>query len=84
MGCRILEWNGHKVSLVCFHLKDGEHADLFVVRDVVWDPTGPGTEPRLARVGSLNMNTISWSRNGLTYVLAAEATDEVLKRLISV
>lgn len=82
MGCRILEWNGRKVSLVCLHLEDGDQVDLFVVRDVEWDRTGPGVSPLLAHVGQLN--TASWSENGCTYILAANATDEELKRLLSV
>lgn len=81
-GCRILEWNGRKVSLVCLHLKDGGHVDLFVVRDVDWGRTGPGVEPLLAHVGP--MNTASWSKGGRTYVLAADATDEELRRLLAV
>lgn len=81
-GCRILEWNGRKVSLVCLHLKDGGHVDLFVVRDVEWDRTGPGVEPLLAHVGE--MNTASWSKGGRTYILAARATDEELRRLLAV
>jgi hypothetical protein len=80
-GCRIVEWHGRRVALICLHLKDGGHVDLFVVRDVNWD-RGPGMEPLLAQVG--RMNTVSWSKNGQTYLLSAEATDEELRRLLSV
>ncbi len=81
-GCRILDWHGRKVSMVCFHLGDGGHIDLFVIRNVEWDRPAPGERPLLAHVGQ--MNTASWSENGRTYVLAANATDEELKRILSV
>jgi hypothetical protein len=81
-GCRIVEWNGRRVSMVCLHLKDGGHVDLFIVRHVNWDHDGPGVEPLLALVG--RMNTASWSKNGRTYILSGEATDEQLRRLLSV
>ena len=81
-GCRILEWNGRKVSLICLHLQDGGHVDLFVVRDVKWDRNGPGVEPLLAQVGPIN--TASWSKGGRTYILAAKATNEELRRLLAV
>lgn len=84
-GCRILEWNGRNGSLICLRLKDAGRVGLFVVRDVGRDvgrdSTGPGAEPILAQVGP--MNTISWSRDGRTYMLAANATDKELKRLLS-
>ena len=47
-----------------------------------WDRNGPDIEPLLAQVGRLN--TASWSKNGRTYLLTAEATDEELRRLLSV
>jgi hypothetical protein len=81
-GCRILEWNGRKVSLVCLHLNDGGHVDLFVIRDVEWDRSGPGLEPLLAHIGQ--RNTASWSKGALTYILVANASDEELRRLLSV
>lgn len=81
-GCRVLEWNGKKVSLICLHLQDGRHVDLLVVREVEWDETGPGAGPVFAHVGA--MNTASWSRNGRTYILSAGASDEELRRLVSV
>jgi len=81
-GCRIVEWHGRKVSMICFHLSDGGHFDLFVVSDVEWAGPTPGEKPLLAQVGQ--MNTASWSKGGRTYILAANATDEELRRLLAV
>jgi hypothetical protein len=81
-GCRVLEWNGHKVSVVCLHLRDAGHIDLLVIEHANWDPSGPGNEPLLAQVGS--MHTASWSINGRTYVVAAKSGAHDLKRLLSV
>ncbi len=81
-GCRIFQWNGRTVSMVCLHLQVGGHVDLFVVRDVKWDQAGLGAEPLLAQVGP--MNTASWSKDGRTYILTAKATDEELRRLLAV
>ncbi|MCC6235821.1 MAG: hypothetical protein IT580_24510 [Verrucomicrobiales bacterium] len=83
-GCRVLEWNGRKVSLICLDFGEQGHVDLFVIQDVAWDPTGPrsGSGPLMAQTGG--MNTVSWTENGCTYILAAKASPEALRRLLSV
>ncbi|HUF62881.1 MAG TPA: hypothetical protein VMN36_12460, partial [Verrucomicrobiales bacterium] len=37
MGCRILEWQGHHVSLLCFRDRKGEAWHLFTIARDVFD-----------------------------------------------
>lgn len=81
-GCRVVDWHGRKVSLVCFHLNDGGHVDLLIIQNVDWNDEIIGEAPVLARVGQVN--TASWSTKGRTYILCASASDDEMRRLLSV
>lgn len=80
LGCRLLDWQGHKVSLVCFELGNQQVAHLLVVDSGAF--TAPPPEgPTFARVG--DVGSMSWSREGKTYVLASKgADDQSLMRLL--
>lgn len=70
IGCRVLDWQGRKVSLICFTTgaegsKDMVHL-LVVDRSQLSDP--PGDEPSFGRAGS--WATATWSFGERTYLLA--------------
>ncbi len=69
VGCRVLNWGGKKVALVCFELANHEKAHLLVIdRDALSD--APAESPQFAQTGKIA--TLSWSRDGKTYVLACK------------
>ncbi|HUA39057.1 MAG TPA: hypothetical protein VMA35_11750 [Candidatus Sulfopaludibacter sp.] len=77
-GCRVVDWNGHKATMLCFIL-DGEHMDLFVLdRTGLPDLPDNGT-PQYARAGGLM--TAAWSKGGKVYLLTGE-NKEVLQNVL--
>lgn len=77
-NCRVLDWRGNKISLLCFHLENGGHADLFVIpEDSVVDLL-PSPAPHFARLG--DVTTATWRQDGYLYLLAGKDSD--LERLL--
>ena len=71
LGCRLVEWNGHKISLLCFELENRRMAHLLVVdRSALRNP--PGSAPEYARFGTIA--TASWSHGERVYLLASHGT----------
>jgi hypothetical protein len=80
LGCRLLDWQGHKVSLICFELKNRQVAHLLVVDSGAFNDA-PTDSPLFSRLGEVA--TASWSRDGKTYVLASkEANQTDLMRML--
>lgn len=80
LGCRLLDWNGHKVSLVCFELENEQVAHLLVVDSTAFKDA-PTDSPVFTQIG--NVATANWSRSGKTYVLASkEASQTDLMKLL--
>lgn len=79
-GCSILNWHGHKVSLLCFYLRNDNDLWLFVV-DRTALPDAPATEsPQFTSVGK--MTTASWSQGNNTYLLATRGDAERLRKYL--
>ncbi|MCE0498573.1 MAG: hypothetical protein LV481_11565 [Methylacidiphilales bacterium] len=79
VGCQTFEVRGHTVSLICFALKGGGLAHLFIVNErALIDP--PGDLPEYAQAGG--WSTASWSEDGKSYVLATRAGPEALHALL--
>lgn len=80
LGCRLLDWNGHKVSLVCFELENKQVVHLLVVDSSAFK-YAPTESPVFNQVG--NVATASWSHDGKTYVIASkEASQADLMKLL--
>jgi len=80
LGCRLLDWKGHKVSLVCFELENKQVAHLLVVDSAAFKDA-PTESPVFNQVG--NVATASWSRGGKTYIVASkEASQTDLMKLL--
>jgi uncharacterized membrane protein YbaN (DUF454 family) len=69
-GCRVVDWNGHQATMICFVLEDGKHMDLFVM-DRAGLPSFPeGGEPQIVKTGGLMMTT--WAKGGKVYLLTGD------------
>lgn len=80
LGCRLLDWKGHKVSLVCFELENKQVAHLLVVDSAAFKDA-PTESPVFNQVG--DVATASWSRSGKTYIVASkEASQSDLIKLL--
>lgn len=85
-GCHVLDWNGGKVSLVCYE-KEAEKAEdkgsyvWFFIANRAAVPDAPVSEsPQFARASGLA--TASWSRGDKTYVLATRGEQADLEKLL--
>lgn len=70
-GCRVVEWKGCKVVMICFVSRagEGQHLDLFVMNNS-GDAIIPKSEtPAFATENGVT--TAYWSKGGKTYLLAS-------------
>lgn len=79
-GCEVMNWNGSKVSLVCFKTESNEIVHLFVInRAALPDAPGEGAT-QFARAGE--WSTASWSRGNKTYVLMSQHDRKTLQHFL--
>ena len=80
MGCKAIDWNGLKVSLVCFLNKDDELVHLFVINTGVF----PRVDP--VRLGTLTrrhgLETQGWSDREFVYLLVGSEPGVSLQGLL--
>jgi hypothetical protein len=82
VGCRILSFRGHKVSLVCFwrdKAKD-EVAHLFIVDQAALPQMKAEANPRFAKVGG--WMTASWIQDGRVYTLALQGDEKTIRKFL--
>jgi hypothetical protein len=78
LGCRVFDWKGNKVTLICFNTtvdKKFEEVHLLVVDEKAFRNRPPEGSPVFEHNGQ--WNTASWREDGLTYVLFEHAKNQV-------
>lgn len=78
LGCRVFDWKGHKVTLICFNTTVGskfEEVHLLVVDEKAFRNRLPESQPLLEHSGA--WDTASWRDDGLTYVLFGHAKNQL-------
>jgi len=79
MGCRVIEWQGRQVSLVCFKLDGGETVHLFTVaRDAL--AVAPSVEPRFSTAG--RYATAAWSSGDKVFLVASSRGEAALRKVL--
>lgn len=68
VGCALLRWNDHPVSLVCLRQPNQDLIWLFVTKADVFNKQPAARSPEFRQTGKLA--TATWTRQGLTYILA--------------
>jgi hypothetical protein len=79
MGCKLLEWHGHRVTLLCLKFA-GKHVDVFVINESDLPQVSLGAAPRFGSEGGLT--TVAWRREGKIYFLAGNIPESDLKQLL--
>jgi hypothetical protein len=79
-GCRVVEWNGHKVTLICYVFNGRDHLDLFVLDGVRFRGFTPSQTPQFAPANGLM--TATWTQGRKTYLLAASGGEAVLRKYL--
>jgi len=77
--CKVLDWEGHTVTLLCFDLAGG-HASIFIVDSEDLPGTSFGTDPAYASAGG--QTTATWRSNGRIYHLISDMSETQLKALL--
>jgi anti-sigma factor RsiW len=80
MGCRVLDWRGQKVSMLCYGVNGSGHVDLFVAKSNVFPDAPPEDKPQF--VSSGGMPTASWSHNGMAYLMVGHGDEAALERIL--
>ena len=86
VGCGVLSWQGHRVSMVCFHsgrpLGPGEKTDLFlfVMERAAAQDAPEAASPQFSKVNK--MTTASWVEGDLVYLLAAPDDEPFLRKFL--
>jgi hypothetical protein len=79
IGCKVLEWHGHRVTLLCLKF-GGKHVDVFVVNESDLPGVSLSATPHFASEHGLT--TATWRREGKIYFLAGNIPESDLKQLL--
>ena len=79
IGCKVLDWRGHRVTLLCLKF-GGKHVDVFVVKVSDLPGVSLGATPRFG--SERGVTTAAWRREGKIYFLAGNIPESDLKQLL--
>ena len=80
VGCQKFVLHGHTVSLICFEMKDGKIAHLFVLdEDAMRDPPH-AIKPEFREYYGWHL--AQWSDGKMTYLLATRDDEKALRQLL--
>ncbi len=77
-GCRTVDWNGHKATMICFFV-NGNHMDLFVMDRTGLPDFPENGAPQFAQAGGLM--TVTWANGGKVYLLTGQSK-ELLQKVL--
>lgn len=77
-GCRIVDWNGRKATMVCF-MVNGAHMDLFVMDRSGLPEFPENGAPQFAKADGLM--TATWASGSKVYLLTGE-NEELLQKIL--
>jgi hypothetical protein len=81
VGCRVLDWHGQKISMLCYILKNSAHVDVFVAEANMFPDAPTQDQPQFASRGG--MPTASWTHDGKVYLAVSHSDETILKNLLS-
>ncbi len=79
MGCKVLDWHGHRVTLLCLKF-GGKHVDVFVVNESDLPRLPLRAAPVFGSEGGFT--TATWRREGKIYFLAGNIPEPDLKQFL--
>jgi len=85
VGCSLLEWRGHRISLVCFRLPGEEGPPglhLVVIDAAALGPFAPEDRAAPVEAVSGDWSTAIWSRDGTVRLAIAKGERSDLRRLV--
>jgi len=80
VGCRVLSFNGHAVTLICFHRDGNRLAHLFVVDRAAFPKLKPGAGPIFSSKGE--WTTATWAEKNRVYMIAVQGDAAAVQRYL--
>jgi hypothetical protein len=82
LGCKTITWNGHPISIICFHGPGGEMVHLAMTeRSGLLNPPPEGAPLYAERDG---WRTAAWSQGNMAMMLITKAPESQLRALLAV
>jgi len=78
-GCKVLDWHGHKVTLLCF-MPDEGHFDVFVVNEADLPGVRVDNAAQFSLVDGVTIAT--WCRDRKVYLLSSKSPQPELGKLL--
>ena len=79
-GCRVVDWNGQKATMVCFVLDTGEHVDFFVMDRAGLPGLPENGAPQFASANGLM--TVTWAKGNKVYLMTGNGDKGFFQRLL--
>lgn len=79
-GCKVIDWHGQKVTMLCFMPNGVGHVDLFVVDCTRFRDFKPSEMAQFAKADGLT--TAVWRQGNKTYLLAGMVNEEQLRKIL--
>jgi hypothetical protein len=82
LGCKTISWNGHAISIICFHGPGGELVHLAMTDRAGLENPPPGGHPLYGdRDG---WHTAAWSQGDMAMMLVTKAPESQLRALLAI
>jgi hypothetical protein len=79
-GCRLVDWNGQKATMICFVLEGGKHLDFFVMDRAGLPGLPENDAPQFASADG--MMTVTWAKDGKVYLLTGGGDQEFFQKIL--
>ena len=79
-GCRVVDWNGQKATMVCFVLDTGEHVDFFVMDRAGLPGLPENGAPQFASANGLM--TVTWAKGDKVYLMTGSGGKRFFQQLL--
>lgn len=80
VGCRLLSFRGHDVTLICFRREGDRLAHLFTVDRAALPQMRAGQPPVFSTTG--DWTTASWAEGNRVYLIAVQGDEEAVKHYL--
>jgi len=81
LGCKTISWEGHPISIICFHGPGGEMVHLAMTDRAALQNPPPEGAPRYAAIHG--WRTASWSQGGMAMMLITKAPESQLRSILA-
>ena len=82
IGCKMVPWNGHSISIICFHGPNGELVHLAMMDRAALSEPPPEGHP--AYDTNQGWQVAQWSQDGMAMMLVTRGTEPQLRTMLGI